>query len=49
MKPSLPRSAHIHFKSEEGCIDVADYGTIDDDFDNVAWIDSIDVTYHPAT
>ena len=35
--------------SAEGCICVADYGTIDDNFDNVAWIDSIDVTYDPAT
>ena len=35
--------------SAEGCIGVADYGTIDDSFDNVAWIDSIDVTYDPAT
>ena len=35
--------------SAEGCIGVADYGTIDDSFDNIAWIDSIDVTYDPAT
>ena len=35
-KPSLPRSASIHFISAEGCIGVADYGTIDDNFDNVA-------------
>ena len=48
-KPSLPSSVSIHFMSAEGCIGVADYGTIDDNFDNVAWIDSIDVTYDPAT
>ena len=48
-KPWLPRSAPIHFMSAEGCICVADYGTTDDNFDNVAWIDSIDVTYDPAT
>ena len=29
-KPSLPRSAPIPFMSTEGCISVADYGTIDD-------------------
>ena len=43
-KPSTPRSAPIPFMSAEGCIGVADYGTIDDNFDNVARIDSIDVT-----
>ena len=48
-KPSLPRSAPVHFMSAEGCIGVADYGTIDDNFDSVAWIDSIDITYDPAT
>ena len=47
-KPSLPRSAPIHFISAEGCIGVADYGTINDNFDNVAWLDSINVTYDPA-
>ena len=35
--------------SAEGCIGVADYGTIDDKFDNVAWIYSIDVTYDLTT
>ena len=35
--------------STEGCIDIADYGTIDDNFDNVAWIDITDVTDNPAT
>ena len=35
--------------SAEGCIGVADYGTIDANFDNIAWIDSIDVRYVPAT
>ena len=34
--------------SAEGCIGIVHYGTIDDNFDNVAWIDSIDVTYDPA-
>ena len=48
-KTSLPSSAPIHFMSTEGCIGVADYGTIEDTFDNVAWIDSIDVTYDPET
>ena len=48
-KPSLSRSAPIHFMSAEGCIGIADYGTIDDNFDNVAWIDSIDITYDPAS
>ena len=35
--------------SAEGCIGLADYGSIDDNSDNVSWIDSIDVTYDPAT
>ena len=35
--------------SAEDCVGVAGYGTVDDDFDNVAWIDSIDVTYDTAT
>ena len=35
--------------SAEGYIGVAGYGRIDDKFDNLAWIDSIDVTYDPAT
>ena len=35
--------------SAEDCIGVEDYGTIDDTFDNVAWIDSTDVSYDPAT
>ena len=35
--------------SADGCNGVADYGTIDDNFDNVAWIDSFDVTYDPVT
>ena len=35
--------------SAEGCIGVADYGTVDDGFENVARIDSIDVTYDPQT
>ena len=48
-RPSLPRSAPIHFMSAEGCIGIADYGTIDDNFDSVAWIDSSDVTYDLAT
>ena len=42
-------SAPIHFISTEGCISVANYGTVDDNFDNIAWIDSIDVTYNLAT
>ena len=48
-KPSVPRSAPIHFISAEGCIGVVDYGTIDDNFDIVAWISSIGITYDPAT
>ena len=47
--PLLPRSAPLHFMSAENCIDVTDYGTIDDNFDNVAWTDSTDITYDPAT
>ena len=35
--------------SAEDCIGVADYGTTDDNYDSVDWIDSIDVTYDPAT
>ena len=35
--------------SVEGGIGVAEYGTIDDNFDNVDWIDSIDVTNDPTT
>ena len=48
-KPCLPRSPPIHFMSAEGCICAADYGTIDDTFDDVSLIDSIDVTYDQAT
>ena len=48
-KSSPPRSAPIRFMSPEGCIGIADYCTIDDNFDNIAWIDSIDVTYDAAT
>ena len=48
-KPSLPRSAPIHFMSAEGFIGVADSGTTDANFHSVSWIDTIDVTYDPAT
>ena len=48
-KPSLPKSAPFHFLSAEGCIGVADYVTIDDSYDNVAWRDSTDTTYDLAT
>ena len=48
-KPLLPRLAPIHFMSAEGCVGVANYGTIDDNCDNIAWIETIDVTNGPAT
>ena len=33
----------------DGCIGISDFGTIDDNFDNVQWMDSIEVSYNPAT
>ena len=33
----------------DGCIGLSDFGTIDDNFDNVQWMDSIEVSYNPAT
>ena len=31
------------------CVGVSDFGTIDDNFDNIQWMDSIEVSYTPAT
>ena len=33
----------------DGCIGVSDFGTLDDNFDNVLWMESIEVIYNPAT
>ena len=33
----------------DSCVGVSDFGTIDDNFDNVQWMDSIEVNYNPAT
>ena len=35
--------------TDDGCIEVSDFGTIDDNFNNVQWMDSIEVSYNPAT
>ena len=48
-RPALSRSEPIHFMSAQGPIGVTDFGTIDDNFDNVQWIDSIEVSYNPPT
>ena len=37
----------MHFMSTNGCNGVADFHTVDDNFDNVDWLASIDVSYHP--
>ena len=33
----------------DSCIGASDFGTIDDNSDNVQWMDSIEVSYKPAT
>ena len=48
-KPSLSRNEPIHLMTADSCIGVSDFGTIDDNFDNVQWMDSIEVSYYPAT
>ena len=35
--------------SAKECIGVAEFGTVDDNFDNVDWIASIDVSYNLLT
>ena len=47
-RPALPRSEPIHFISAEGCTGVANFGMIDDNFDNVQWCDSIEINYNSA-
>ena len=33
----------------DSCIGVSDFSSIDDNFDNVQWMDSIEVSYNPET
>ena len=33
----------------DGCVGVSEFCTIDDNLDNVQWMDSIEVSYNPAT
>ena len=48
-KPALSRNEPIHFMTADSCIGVSHFGTIDDNFDNVQWMDSTEVIYNPAT
>ena len=48
-KPALSRNEPIHLMTADGCGGVSDFGTIDDNFDNVQWMGSIEVSYIPAT
>ena len=48
-KPVLSRNEPIHLMTADGCIGVSDFSTIDDNFDNIQWIDFIEVSYNPAT
>ena len=45
----MSRNEPIHLMSAEGCIGVSDFGTIDDNLDNVQWMDSTEVSYNPTT
>ena len=45
---TIPGIEPIHFISAEGCIGVADFGTVNDNFDNVQWCDCKDVNYNPT-
>ena len=45
---SLSRNEPIHLITADSCIGVSDFGT-NDNFDNVQWMDSIEVSYNPAT
>ena len=48
-KPVLSRNEPIHLMTADSCVGVSDFSTIDDNFDNVQWMDSIEVSYNPAT
>ena len=48
-KPDLSRNVPILLMMADGCIGVYDFGTFDDNFDNVQWMDSLEVSYNPAT
>ena len=48
-KPALSWNEPIHLMTADGCIGVSDFGTIDDNFSNVQWMDCIEVRYNPAT
>ena len=47
-KPALSRNEPIHLMTADSCVGVSDSGTIDDNFDNVQWMTSIDVSYNLA-
>ena len=48
-KPALSRNEPIHLMTANSCVGISDFGTIDDNFDNIQWMQSIEVNYHPAT
>ena len=48
-KPALSRNEPIHLMTADSCVGVSHFGTIDDNFNNVQWMDSIKVSYNPAT
>ena len=47
-KPAVSRNEPIHLMTADRCIGVSDFGTVDDNFDNVQWMDTIEVSYNPA-
>ena len=47
LRVALSRSDLTHFMIAKACIGVAELATIDDNFDNIDWLDSIDVSYNP--
>ena len=47
-KPGLPRNEPIHLMTADGSVRVPDFGTIDDNFDNVQWMDSKEFNYNPS-
>ena len=48
-KLALSRNEPIHLMTADSCTGVSDFGTINDNFDNVKWIDSIEISYNAAT
>ena len=48
-KPALSRNEPTHLKTADSCDGVSDFGTIYDNLDNIQWMDSMEVSYNPAT